>query len=166
MTNRYFQKINFLLFWVVSKFVKLFFFSSLCVQSLWKVKYGYQITQNWRNCLLIAIRLYLNNVVKGTIQPDWISSEWYYWKGLKKDINCYRFLIFDFWFWIFEKTSKFLAASYKNASNPPTYWDHGLYGHIPRSFLTNRAPKMREIQQLFLGLRLVRRIKPIIRNPN
>ena len=43
--------------------------------------------------------------------------------------------------------------SYKNASNPPTCWDHGLYVHIPRSF-----PPMRESQQLFLGLRLVSRI--------
>jgi hypothetical protein len=30
-----------------------------------------------------------------------------------------------------------------------------LYGHKPQSFLPNRAPKMRESQQLFLGLRLV-----------
>ncbi len=83
------------------------------------------------------------------------ASEWYHWKGLEEDINRYRFLIFDFWFWIFGKTSKFWAASYKNASNPPTCWDHGLYGHIPQSFPPNRATKMREIQQLFLGLRLV-----------
>jgi hypothetical protein len=34
-------------------------------------------------------------------------------------------------------------------------WDHGLYGHTPRSFPLNRAPKMRESQQLFLGLRRV-----------
>ncbi len=30
-----------------------------------------------------------------------------------------------------------------------------MYGHKPRSFLPNRAPKMQESQQLFLGLRLV-----------
>ncbi len=86
------------------------------------------------------------------------ASEWYHWKGLEKDINRYRFFIFYFWFWIFEKSSKFWAASYKNASNPPTCWDHGLYGHKPQSFLPNRAPEMQEIQQLFLGLWLVSRI--------
>ncbi len=32
------------------------------------------------------------------------------------------------------------------------------YGHIPQSFPPNRAPKMRDIHQLFLGLRLVSRI--------
>ncbi len=81
------------------------------------------------------------------------ASDWYHWKGLEKDINCYRIFIFYFWFWIFEKTSELWAASYTNASNPPTCWDHGLYVHIPRSF-----PPMRESQQLFLGLRLVSRI--------
>jgi hypothetical protein len=47
------------------------------------------------------------------------------------------------------------AASYKNASNHPACWDHRLYVHKPRSFPPNRAPKMRESQQLFLRLRLV-----------
>jgi hypothetical protein len=42
----------------------------------------------------------------------------------------------------------------KNASNHPPWWDHGLYGHKP----PNRAPKMRESQQLFLGLWVVSRI--------
>ncbi len=32
-----------------------------------------------------------------------------------------------------------------------------MYGHKLQSFPSNRAPKMRESQQLFFGLRLVRR---------
>jgi hypothetical protein len=36
--------------------------------------------------------------------------------------------------------------------------DHGLYGHKPRSFPPNRAPKMPESPQLFFGLWLVSRI--------
>ena len=74
------------------------------------------------------------------------------------DINCYRFSIFYFKFWIFEKTSKFWAASYKNASNHPTCWDHRLYGHKPQSFSPNRAPKMQASHQMFFGLQLVSRI--------
>ncbi len=34
-----------------------------------------------------------------------------------KDIKRYRFLIFLFWSWISEKSSKLWAAKYKNASN-------------------------------------------------
>jgi hypothetical protein len=87
------------------------------------------------------------------------ASEWYHWKGLEEDINRYRFLIFDFWFWIFDKTSNFWAASYKNASNPQELVGiTGCMGTYRKSFPPNRAPKMREIQQLFLGLRLVSRI--------
>ncbi len=37
------------------------------------------------------------------------------------------FLIFYFWSWIFEKTSKFWAAPCKKASNPPAWSDHGLH---------------------------------------
>jgi hypothetical protein len=37
------------------------------------------------------------------------------------------FLIFNFWSWIFEKTSKFWAAPCKKASNPPACSDHGLH---------------------------------------
>jgi hypothetical protein len=50
----------------------------------------------------------------GQIRSAW---EWYHWIGLEKDINCYRFLIFKFQFWISETTSKFWASSYKNESN-------------------------------------------------
>jgi hypothetical protein len=50
----------------------------------------------------------------GQIRSAW---EWYHWIGLKKDINHDRFLIFLFQFCIFEKTSKFWAASYINESN-------------------------------------------------
>ncbi len=68
------------------------------------------------------------------------SCKWYHSIGLEKDINHYRSSIFIF---SFEKTSKFWVASYKNASNHPTCWDHGLYGHKWRSFPPNHAPKMR-----------------------
>jgi hypothetical protein len=36
--------------------------------------------------------------------------------------------------------------------------DHGLYGHKPRSFPPNRAPKMPESPQMFCGLWLVSRM--------
>ncbi len=78
-------------------------------------------------------------VPSGLIGSAW---EWYHWKGIEKDINRYRFLIFKFWSWIFEKTSKFWAASYKNATNPPT-------------FPPNRSQKMQESKQLVFRLRLV-----------
>ncbi len=45
---------------------------------------------------------------------------------------------------MFEKSSKFWAAKYKIASNPPARLDHSLYVHKPWSFLPNRALKMRE----------------------
>ncbi len=51
-------------------------------------------------------------VPSGQIGSAW---EWYHWIGIKKDIN--RYMIF-FWSWIFEKSSKIWAASYKNESNP------------------------------------------------
>ncbi len=51
-----------------------------------------------------------------------------------------------------------VLSRFKNAFNHPPCWDHGLYVHKLRSFPPNRAPKMREIQQLFLGLRVVSRI--------
>ncbi len=41
----------------------------------------------------------------------------YHWIGLEKGINRYMILFFKFLFWIFEKTSKFWAATYKNESN-------------------------------------------------
>ncbi len=68
-------------------------------------------------------------------------------KALKKTSTS---LVFDFLILVLNIwTSKFWATSYKNASNPPTYWDNGLYGHKPQSFPPNRAPKMLESQQLF-----------------
>ncbi len=43
---------------------------------------------------------------------------WHHRIGLGKDVNRYRFFfIFIFWPWIFEKSSKFWAAKYKNTSN-------------------------------------------------
>jgi hypothetical protein len=38
---------------------------------------------------------------------------------------------------------------------PPTCLDHGLHVLKPRSFSQNRAPKMRERNQLFFGLLLM-----------
>ncbi len=56
---------------------------------------------------------------KGTVPSGHIGSawEWNYWIGLEKDISRYRFFIFYFWSWIFDKSSKFWAASWKNESN-------------------------------------------------
>jgi hypothetical protein len=42
----------------------------------------------------------------------------------------------------------------KKVSNPPACSDHGLHVLKPRSFSSNRAPKIREGHQLFFGLRL------------
>ncbi len=38
---------------------------------------------------------------------------------------------------------------------PPAYLDHGFHVLKPRSFPSNRAPKLREKHQLFFGLHLV-----------
>ncbi len=94
----------------------------------------------------------LLNVPSGQIGSAW---EWYHWIGLEKDINRYMFSIFIFWIWIFEKTSKFWAASCKKASYPPACSVDGLHVLKPWSVSPNRAPKMRERYQLFFGLRLV-----------
>jgi len=57
------------------------------------------------------------------------------------------------------KDFKVLSRYIQNASNPPTCWDHRLYGHTLRSFFRSTVlQKKRESQQLFLGLRLVSRI--------
>ncbi len=53
-------------------------------------------------------------VPSGQIGSTW---EWYHWISLEKDSNRYGFLIFKFYSWIFEKTSKFWAGSWKNQSN-------------------------------------------------
>jgi hypothetical protein len=58
-------------------------------------------------------------VPSGQIGSAW---EWYYGIGLEKDINRFRFLIFDFWSWIFDKCSKFWADSCKNESNLLLVW--------------------------------------------
>ncbi len=62
----------------------------------------------------LTLRNMFLKVPSGQIGSAW---EWYHWIGLEKDINCYRFLIFKFQFWMFETTSKFWASSYKNESN-------------------------------------------------
>ncbi len=56
----------------------------------------------------------LLKVPSGQIGSTW---EWYHWKALEKYINHNMFLIFYFWSWIFDKSSKFWAASCKNESN-------------------------------------------------
>ncbi len=53
-------------------------------------------------------------VPSGQIGSAW---EWYHWIALQKDINRYMFLIFNFWSWIFDKSSKFWAALCKYESN-------------------------------------------------
>jgi hypothetical protein len=42
-------------------------------------------------------------VPSGQIRSAW---ECYYWIGLEKDINRYRFLIFYFWSWIFQRVQR------------------------------------------------------------
>ncbi len=66
---------------------------------------------------------------------------------------------------MFEKTLKFWAGSYKNASNPPTYLTNTGCGHKAQSLSLNRAPKMREIQQFFFRLRLVSKSLKNTNNP-
>ncbi len=60
--------------------------------------------------------LYLN-VLSGQIG---YALGWYHWIGLEKDINRYRFFVF--WSWIFDKSSKFWAASCKKESNLLLVW--------------------------------------------
>ncbi len=58
-----------------------------------------------------------------TVRPDWICIwVWYHWIGLEKDINPYSFFIFYFWSRIFDKSSKFGAASCKNESSLLLVW--------------------------------------------
>ncbi len=82
---------------------------------------------------------------KAPVRPEWSTWEWYHWIGLEKDINRYRFLIFWFHSWIFEKTSKFWAASCKNESNFLCS-DHGLHRNLSsywlaHFYLTKNLPK-------------------------
>jgi len=94
-------------------------------------------SKKWLTCNII------HSTFKGTVQPDWICMRVV---PLKKPG---KWTATGFWFFNFDL--EFWAASYKNASNPPICWDHGL-------IVTNRPPKMRESQQLVFGLRFVRRI--------
>jgi hypothetical protein len=90
-------------------------------------------------------------------------------QALTRTSTAKGFLFFNFSFEYLKRLSKFWTASNKSASIPPSYLAHGLYEHKPISFLPNRSPKMRESQQLFFGLRLVRRIFEetlTSRNPN
>ncbi len=60
--------------------------------------------------------------LKGTIRPDWICMRVVpldrHWKGYQH----YEFLISYFWSWIFDKSSKFWAASCKNESTFLLVW--------------------------------------------
>ncbi len=91
---------------------------------------------------------------KGTVRPDWICMRvvQYYWIGLEKYINRLRFLIFDFWSWIFDfKEFKVLSRFMQKWIQPPACLDHGLHVLKPRFFLPNYAPKRQERYQLFFG---------------
>jgi hypothetical protein len=67
----------------------------------------------------------------------------------EKDINRYiGFLSFIFHFEYLKRLQS--SEPIHNSSNTSNCWDHGLYGHKPQSFPPNRAPKMREIQQLLI----------------
>ncbi len=84
-------------------------------------------------------------------------------------LSVFNFLIWILNFWKDFKVLSHFIPSYKNASNPPICWDHGLYSHKLQSFPPNRSSKMRESQHLPCGLRLVRRICEETltpRNPN
>ncbi len=70
---------------------------------------------------------HLMTTFKGTVRQIGSPWVWYHWIGLKKDINRLMFLIFKFWSWIFERSSKLWAVSYKKWIQPPTFWDHGLF---------------------------------------
>ncbi len=65
-------------------------------------------------CSAVCCSMLSLQVPSGQVGSTW---EWSHWIGLEKDINRYRFLIFLFHSWIFEKTSKFWAASCKNEFN-------------------------------------------------
>ncbi len=75
------------------------------------------------------------------------TSEWYLWIGLEKDINRYRFLIFKFPSWIFQKTSKFWAASCKNESNFLLVWILSSYW-LAHFYLMKKSAKV----LLYFGL--------------
>ena len=68
----------------------------------------------WIALSIRLIAVYSLKVPSGQIGSAW---EWYHWKALLKDINRFMFLIFYFWSWIFDKSSKFWAASCKNDSS-------------------------------------------------
>ncbi len=60
-------------------------------------------------------------------------------------------------------TLKFWAAPYKNASNPRTCWNHGLYGHKLQSFSSRRVSKNAEKSTIVLWITACE--KYIWRNP-
>ncbi len=99
---------------------------------------------------------------KVTVRPDWICMRVVSLESPLKGHQPLFVLIFYFLSWIFDKSSKFWAASCKKAFNPPACSVHGLHMLKPRSFSPNRAPKMRERHQLFLGCGL----HPSFCNPN
>jgi hypothetical protein len=71
--------------------------------------------QQWEGIHIWTVQwISVLKVPSGQIGSAW---EWYHWIGLEKDINRYRFLIYYFLSWIFDKSSKFLAASCKKESN-------------------------------------------------
>ncbi len=92
-------------------------------------------------------------VPSGQIGSAW---EWYDWIRLEKETKRNRFFCFYFWSWIFDKSSKFWAASCTNESNLLLDWiTVYMCSNIQWSFPPNHTPKMRKRHQLFFGLRLV-----------
>ncbi len=61
-------------------------------------------------------------VLKVPLGQIWSAWECYHCIGLEKDINCYRFFIFYFWSWIFDKSSKLRSISCKSESNLLLVW--------------------------------------------
>jgi hypothetical protein len=62
-----------------------------------------------------------------SVRTDWICMRVVSLDSSLKGINRYMFIIFNFWSWTFEKTSKFWAASCKNDSNLLPCSDHSLH---------------------------------------
>ncbi len=87
--------------WVIRRWEKWAELTPLYSCVLWELRH-----------ILTHLQYYvlsLNSWVKGTVRPDWI--------GLEGHQPLYVIVFYLFHFWIFEKTSKFWAASYKNASS-------------------------------------------------
>ncbi len=90
---------------------------------------------------------------KGTVRPDWICMRVLPldrpWKG-HQPLKVFLFFILNI-LWEFKVLSRFMQKWIQ----PPACLDHSLHVLKARSFPPNRAPKMRERNQLFFGFQLV-----------